>query len=261
MDSSFLRLCVFFIALVAFTALGSGFGYRNIPLAERWRDWMTNLGLGAVNAAIVRLLAPFLLISMQGLLPAGSWFAGTDTFVRTVLAIVFLDFCIYWQHRLFHQFHWLWVWHRVHHMDTEFDTTLALRFHTMEAVLSLVIRLIVCVLVGIDMVTLALFEFILNTSAMFNHSNFSLPVAIENPLRWLLVTPDMHRVHHSVELTETNSNYGFCLSIWDRLFGSYVAETKQPAQSMLIGLESPALRNQNSFWRLFISPLRFFKLR
>ncbi|ORT49747.1 sterol desaturase [Vibrio sp. qd031] len=176
--------------------------------------------------------------------------------IKFVLSIVLLDLVIYWQHRVFHTYSWLWSLHKVHHADTEFDTSTALRFHPIEIVLSMVIKMAVVCLLGIDPIAVIVFETLLNSSAMFNHANLYLKHTLDRTLRWVIVTPDMHRVHHSVFREECNANYGFFLSIWDKLFGSYVAQPKQGHNDMVIGLNQFRDPKEMAVHRMMSQPFR-----
>lgn len=147
-----------------------------------------------------------------------------------------LDLLIWAQHRVFHRVPWLWRIHRMHHADPDFDATTALRFHPIEILLSMAIKVVAVLLLGPSAIAVVLFEVILNTCAMFNHANLRLPSLLDTPLRLVLVTPDMHRVHHSTLPGEHHSNFGFSLSIWDRWFGSYVAQPLDGHLHMQIGL-------------------------
>lgn len=213
---------------------------RQLSRALRWGN---HLALTVLNGLLVRWLFPAAAVGMAswaqqqqlGLLnqlEVSGW-------LSVPLAVVLLDLAIYWQHRLFHRIPLFWRFHRVHHTDTEYDLTTALRFHPLEIVLSMLVKWGVIILLGPALLAVLLFEIILNGMAMFNHANASLPGWLEKPLRRLLVTPDMHRVHHSVACAEMHSNFGFNLSVWDRLFGSYRGQPQQPQQTMLIGLASP----------------------
>ncbi|MDQ6986571.1 MAG: sterol desaturase family protein, partial [Mariprofundaceae bacterium] len=153
-----------------------------------------------------------------------------------VVSVLLLDLLIYAQHVLFHAVPVLWRLHKVHHADQEIDVSTGLRFHPIEILLSMLIKMAAVALIGAPVAAVFLFEIILNGMAMFNHSNVRLPLKLDIWLRRLLVTPDMHRVHHSVHQRETNSNYGFNLSIWDRLFGTYVAQPRDGHDDMRIGL-------------------------
>jgi sterol desaturase/sphingolipid hydroxylase (fatty acid hydroxylase superfamily) len=151
--------------------------------------------------------------------------------------VVALDFAIYLQHVMFHAVPALWRLHRVHHADPDFDVTTGARFHPIEIVLSMLIKLAVIAVLGAPAAAVLVFEVLLNATAMFNHANLKLPEAVDRVLRRLLVTPDMHRVHHSMEVAEANSNFGFNLPWWDRLFGTYRAQARLPQERMAIGVE------------------------
>ena len=152
-------------------------------------------------------------------------------------AVVVLDLAIYLQHVLFHAVPALWRLHRMHHADLEFDVTTGLRFHPIEIVLSMLIKFAVVVAIGAPALSVLVFEVLLNATSMFNHTNMRIPTRIDRVLRWLVVTPDMHRVHHSILARETNSNFGFNLPWWDRLFGTYRAQPAAGHEEMTIGIE------------------------
>jgi sterol desaturase/sphingolipid hydroxylase (fatty acid hydroxylase superfamily) len=171
-----------------------------------------------------------------------------------LLAVAFLDFAVYAQHVLFHHVPWLWRLHRMHHADLEFDVTTALRFHPLEIMLSMLIKMAVVSLLGASAIAVVIFEVLLNATAMFNHANLRLSDPVDRSLRLAIVTPDMHRVHHSVRREETNSNYGFNLSIWDRLFGTYRAQPQDGHDAMTIGIEQ--FRSPRDLWidRMLLQP-------
>lgn len=208
----------------------------------RGKRWPANLGIVVIDTLVARLLIP--------LPPAAAalWAAenGVGLFNMTALptlpvialCVVFLDFAIYVQHVVFHKVPVLWRLHRMHHADTEIDVTTGIRFHPVEIILSLLIKIALVVALGIPAVAVILFEVVLNASAMFNHANVKLPPGLDRLLRMLVVTPDMHRVHHSWYPAETDSNYGFCLSIWDRLIGTYTPQPRDGHDAMTIGLKS-----------------------
>lgn len=212
----------------------------------RLRRWPNNLALAVLNVAIVRVLFPAagvglaVLAEAQGagllrLLDLPFWLA-------VLAGVAALDLAIYLQHLLFHAVPTLWRLHRVHHADPDFDVTTALRFHPIEIVLSMLIKAAAIFAFGPPVLAVLLFEIVLNGAALFNHGNVRLPGPLERAVRWLVVTPDMHRVHHSKDMRETNSNYGFNLSIWDRLFGTYRAQPRLGHAGMQIGvsgLEDP----------------------
>ena len=171
-------------------------------------------------------------------------------------AIVLLDLAIYWQHRIFHVVPLFWRLHRVHHADEELDVTTGVRFHPIEIVLSALIKIAVVALLGAGAVAVMLFEILLNATSMFNHANIRLPLALDRVLRLVIVTPDMHRVHHSVHMEETNSNYGFNLTWWDRLFGSYIADPRDGHNAMLLGLHEFRADSARRLGKLLSLPWR-----
>jgi sterol desaturase/sphingolipid hydroxylase (fatty acid hydroxylase superfamily) len=176
--------------------------------------------------------------------------------VAVVASILILDLAIYLQHVMFHAVPGLWRLHRMHHADLDFDATTGLRFHPVEIVLSMAIKLTVVGAIGAPPVAVLAFEVILNATALFNHGNIRLPPAVDRVVRLVLVTPDMHRVHHSSDPRETNSNYGFSVPWWDRLLGTYVAQPAKGHENMEIGIEQ--FRTERDLWldRMLVQPLR-----
>lgn len=207
------------------------------PLRQ-WRSrWRHNVSLLLIDSLLVRLFQPLLLAGVAAL-PAAA-FAPLPMFpspLALLLSLLLLDLLIYWQHRLFHSIPWLWRLHRVHHSDPELDTTSAVRFHPLEILLSLVIKAVAIWLFGISAAAVLIFDILLNGLAMFNHTNVNLPPRIEQPLRRVIVTPAMHRIHHSRTHQEANRNFGFCLSLWDRCFKSYLADSRHGDKQLNIGL-------------------------
>jgi sterol desaturase/sphingolipid hydroxylase (fatty acid hydroxylase superfamily) len=223
------------------------------------RRWPGNLGLGVLGALLVRASLPVAAIGAAawaeqrglGLL---NWLA-TPTWLAVPVAVVVLDLLVYWQHRITHAVPLLWRLHRVHHADPELDATSALRFHPFEILLSMVLKMAAVVALGAPPVAVLVFEVLLNATAMFNHAAIRLPAPLERALRRLLVTPDMHRIHHSERQDETDSCYGFCLSLWDRIFGSYRA-APAAGEAIRIGVSgwrAPALQRLD---RLLLLPFR-----
>lgn len=199
-----------------------------------------NLMLGAFSMLLMRLSfgASSILLAQEAQLQGLGLFNYYPFFSvgQFCLSIILLDLAIYWQHRLFHLWPGLWRLHEVHHSDLDFDVTTALRFHPLEIVLSMIYKLALIVVLGISPLAMLVFEIGLNASALFNHSNIRLPPALERVVRLILVTPDMHRIHHSILPAEQATNFGFCLSCWDRLFGTYQASAQNNQATMLIGV-------------------------
>ncbi len=208
---------------------------------SKFSRWCNNILLVVSNTLALRVLFPTAAIGMAILAGEKSWglfnSLALPSWLEIFAAIVLLDLIIYWQHRLFHRIPWLWQLHQVHHADLDYDVTTAVRFHPIEIVISMAIKMASVAILGVPLLAVILFEIILNACAMFNHGNVALPGKLDNLLRKLIVTPDMHRVHHSTDFKESNSNYGFCLSIWDRLFQSYLPNTQLGQLQMHIGLD------------------------
>jgi sterol desaturase/sphingolipid hydroxylase (fatty acid hydroxylase superfamily) len=227
---------------------------RRLPRLARWPS---NLGLIAVDQVAVRLLAPVVPVVF-----AAGWEGGLlsavalPAWAEAVVAVVLLDLAIYAQHVLFHRVPWLWRLHRVHHADPDLDVTSALRFHPVEILLSVGIKVGVIALTGASPVAVVAFELILNGMAMFNHANLALPRPLDAVLRTLVVTPDVHRTHHSVRSDEKHTNFGFNLVIWDRLFGTYLADARGGQLGMVVG-DQPELRPEDvSLGGMLLAPLR-----
>ncbi len=214
------------------------------PRRQRTMDvllrWPGNFGAAMLGTTLVRLLLP---ASAVGVAIAAADsdiglfnMAGLPLLPAALLSVIALDGIIYWQHRLFHTVPALWRVHRMHHTDLEIDASTGLRFHPFELLLSMLVKLAAILLLGAPAAGVLAFEVLLSSSALFNHANLRLPAAVDRVLRTLIVTPDMHRVHHSVRPAETNSNFGFFLSTWDRWFGSYRAQPVDGHTGMQIGL-------------------------
>lgn len=230
---------------------------RDIPRLVRWTN---NLALVVLDTAILRLTFPIVAVGLAVMAEERSWGILNNIDVPAWLAItlsmLLLDLAIYLQHVMFHAVPGLWRLHRMHHADLDFDTTTGLRFHPVEILLSMGIKLAVVAALGPPAVAVLMFEVVLNAAALFNHANLSLPRRVDRVLRWFLVTPDMHRVHHSVDPREANSNFGFSLPWWDRLLGTYVAQPAKGHEGMDIGLER--FRTTRDLWldRMLLQPLR-----
>ncbi len=225
--------------------------------------WTINLGLAGLNAGVMRIsigAAAWLAanwaaehqIGFFNLVPAPDW-------LSVALSLLLLDLAIYAQHIAAHRWRWFWRLHQVHHSDIDFDATTAVRFHPLEILLSMLYKVVLVLLLGADPLTVIAFEIILNGCALFNHGNVSLPPQAEQGLRYLLVTPDMHRIHHSTRQLEMDSNYGFSLSWWDRLFKTYCPEPKMPHAEMTIGLKGFREARELGFIQLLVMP--FLPLR
>jgi len=230
---------------------------QEIPRVIRWTN---NLALVVVDTVILRLSVPILAVGLALIAEERGWglFNALEAplWLAVLLSILLLDLAIYLQHVLFHAVPALWRLHRMHHADLEFDVTTGLRFHPVEILLLMAIKLAVVATLGAPAVAVLIFEVLLNATAMFNHANVRLPRGVDRVLRWIVVTPDMHRVHHSVIPVETNSNFGFNLPWWDRLLGTYRAQQKAGHEGMTIGIEQ--FRTPRDLWldQMLIQPLR-----
>jgi sterol desaturase/sphingolipid hydroxylase (fatty acid hydroxylase superfamily) len=238
------------LRLTAFAGIFAVMALLELLIPKRKLDhskahrWFTNLAIGGLDSALVRLMALFVI--PLAAVAAALWaeregwgmFNGTawPAWLEMLVAIVLLDLAIYAQHVASHKIPILWRLHKMHHADVDFDVTTAIRFHPIEIGLSMLWKMLVVVALGADAVAVVLFEVILNGCAMFNHGNVDLPRWLDRSLRTFLVTPDMHRVHHSVYRSEHDTNYGFNLSVWDRLFGTYTAQPRDGHAGMTIGL-------------------------
>ncbi|CAM2915469.1 sterol desaturase family protein [Moritella viscosa] len=238
-----LRLTAF-IGLFILLSIWEHYQPRRPLTVSKIQRWGNNIAIVMLNNLVLKLLMPFLAIDAAMLAERQLWgltyFTNLNgsigTFIIIIFAIILLDAAIYFQHRLFHRVPALWRLHRMHHSDLDIDVTTAIRFHPIEIILSMLIKIAVIITLGVPVIAVVLFELLLNLTAMFNHSNIRLPAKIDRYMRNILVTPDMHRVHHSVNGHETNHNFGFCLPWWDHLFDSYQAQPKLGHQQMQIGL-------------------------
>jgi sterol desaturase/sphingolipid hydroxylase (fatty acid hydroxylase superfamily) len=212
---------------------------RGLTVSKMVR-WINNLGLVALNAVILRLLFPAATLGTAAFAADQGWgllnYFQTPVWLAVPAAVIAMDFVIWLQHVMVHAIPLLWRLHRVHHADPDYDITTGARFHPFEIILSMLIKSATILLLGPAVVAVIIFEALLNATAMFNHGNVRLPKGIDRVLRWFVVTPDMHRVHHSVEDDETNSNFGFNLSWWDRMFGTYRQQPRGGHEGMTIGI-------------------------
>jgi sterol desaturase/sphingolipid hydroxylase (fatty acid hydroxylase superfamily) len=211
---------------------------RSVPRARRWPS---NIGVSILDTALTRILSSTGAVGFALIAEARGWglfnHLTWPAWLEVTLAFVVMDLAIYLQHRVFHYVPVLWRLHRMHHADLDVDVTTGARFHPIEIVLSLGIKFVVIVILGTPSFSVLLFEIFLNATSMFNHSNIRIPPVLEPLLRWLIVTPDMHRVHHSILRRETDSNFGFNLPWWDRLFRTYRPQPEAGHEAMTLGIE------------------------
>lgn len=233
-----IRFACFFGTLLAM-AVWEFLAPRRPLTQSRPLRWFSNLGLALLNNIAWRLLIPAGAVGLAMAVQVHGWglfnLVESPTWFEVAASVVLFDSAIYGQHWAFHRIPWLWRLHLVHHVDLDFDATTGIRFHTVETLLSFVWKAAIIALLGAPALAVMIFEILLNGTALFNHSNARLPLWLDRVLRLILVTPDMHRVHHSIENHETNSNYGFCLSWWDFLFRTYDAQPDAGHDGMVIG--------------------------
>lgn len=258
-DEMTIRLS-FFGGAFLLVALWELLAPRRRLVDRKARRWATNFSLVAINSVAARFLLPLLPVSMAVLMQQKGWgllnLLLLPDWLKLAAALVFLDLVIYLQHVIFHHQPLLWRLHRVHHTDLDIDVTTGNRFHPLEIIISMLIKLAAVALIGASAQAVIIFEIILNACAQFNHGNIKMPLAVDRQLRLLLITPDMHRVHHSVIVRETNSNFGFSIPLWDRLFGTYRPQPRDGHLGMAIGLKEFREPAELSLVRLLIQPFR-----
>jgi len=262
MSEGAIRLSIFFGVLVVLGSVELFLPRREFG-RYKLRRWMTNLAMVGVDGITLRLLFPILAVGVAeyfytkgyGLFGLLDW----PLWLELVFSIILLDLAIYIQHVATHKIPVLWLLHQVHHADTEVDVTTGTRFHPFEIVLSMLYKFVIIALIGSSALAVFLFEILLNVFAMFSHANIKLSADVDNRLRTVIVTPDMHRIHHSTLISETDSNYGFNLSIWDRLFGTYIEDPKAGHAAMQIGLTPYQSRQPSRLIWCLLLPFRQVK--
>ncbi len=229
-----------FVGVLGVMAIWEALEPRRVRRQSRGLRWSGNLGVVVVSAVLLRLVLPVTAVGLAIQVGANGFgllnWLSAPLWLGVVLSVVVLDLVIYWQHVVFHRVPMLWRLHRMHHADLDFDATTGIRFHPVEILLSMVVKLAVVAALGAPALGVIAFEILLNASAMFNHSNARLPLGLDGALRLVMVTPDMHRVHHSVVPEETHANFGFFLPWWDRLFQTYRDQPAAGHEGMTIGL-------------------------
>lgn len=230
----------FFLGTFAAVALWEVLAPKRALLVSKAYRWASNIGLVVLNTVIIRLLFPLAAVGLAAFCAENGWglinHFQVPSWLAIPLAVIAMDFVIWLQHVMVHAVPALWRLHRVHHADLDYDVTTGARFHPIEIILSMLIKFATIVVLGPPVVAVVIFEVLLNAMSMFNHGNIRLPQALDRILRWVVVTPDMHRVHHSIEDDETNSNFGFNLTWWDRLFGTYREQPRGGHTGMTIGI-------------------------
>lgn len=250
----------FFGVLLLALALAEWRWPRHRANPRRARRWSTNLGFGLAGALCLRVLLPWLAIdaalwAQQNQIGLLHWL-NAPGWAAIALSILALDLMIYAQHRLMHRWHWLWRMHRLHHSDLALDVSSGVRFHPFEIMFSMGLKIAAVLVLCAPAVAVLAFEILLNGFAMFTHTNLAIPEAADRRLRWTLITPDMHRIHHSVAPGEQNSNFGFHVSWWDRLFRSYRDSPSQPQAELTLGLAQFRAHRQQRFDQLLLQPFK-----
>jgi sterol desaturase/sphingolipid hydroxylase (fatty acid hydroxylase superfamily) len=249
----------FLFAILAIMAAWEMAAPRRRQEIPRLLRWSNNLGVVLIDTILVRLTFPLLAVGMALLADERGWglmnIFAVPSWAAFPASLLLLDLAIYMQHVMFHAVPALWRLHRMHHADLEFDVTTGLRFHPIEILLSMGLKLAIVVALGPPAVAVLVFEVLLNGTSLFNHSNIRIPLRLDRILRLIVVTPDMHRVHHSIHPQETNSNFGFNLPWWDRLLGTYRAQPREGHGGMTIGIEQ--FRTSRDLWidRMLVQPL------
>ena len=247
-----------FFGIFIVVALWEVVGPRRKLSVSKGLRWINNLGIVFFNTLLLRFLAPLMAVGLAIMAEEENWGLlnniAINSYVKMFLAVLILDLIIYLQHVMFHTFPLLWRLHRMHHTDLDFDVTTGSRFHPIEIILSMIIKMLIVAALGAPPVAVVIFEVLLNATAMFNHGNIRIHINADRILRLLVVTPDMHRVHHSVKPDETNSNYGFNFPWWDRLLGTYKAQPEDNHLKMTIGLNQFRESRYLRFHWLLIQP-------
>ena len=249
---------LFFIGVLTVMASWEILAPRRVLSTPKGLRWYSNLGLVFIDTLALRVLLPMQAVGMAEIAQHREWgllnYFSFPSGIEIVIGVVALDFIIYLQHAIFHFLPLFWGLHRVHHTDLDFDVTTGVRFHPIEILLSMGIKMAAVVVLGPAPITVIIFEIVLNGTSMFNHGNFRLPISIDRVLRLFIVTPEMHRVHHSVLIKEYNSNFGFNLPWWDRILGTYRAQPEKGHEGMTIGLAQFRSPKELALSRLLILP-------
>jgi sterol desaturase/sphingolipid hydroxylase (fatty acid hydroxylase superfamily) len=254
-----IRLSIFLGVLVLMLVLES-LVPRHPTVDSKLRRFAINFSLTGFNVLLVRWLLGGAAVGMAHFAGQQGWgllnYLDWSVVMEMTVGIVFLDLMIYLQHVVLHMIPFFWRFHKVHHSDLDLDVSSGFRFHPLEILGSMIYKLGLVAALGPSVMTVVVFEAILSGMAQFTHSNIKLPLGLDRTLRWLFVTPDMHRIHHSVEVNETNSNYGFNVSLWDRLLGTYITDGLKPQPEIVIGIPEYRTPQQVSLARLVVMPFQ-----
>ena len=251
-----IRLSIFLGVLILMGALEALFPARD-RVQKRSSRWVTNLGLVIIDTLAIRILFPVIAVGAAIWAQSNGWgllnLVLLPSWLAVALAVIILDMMIYWQHVAFHKIPVLWRLHKVHHADRDLDASSGLRFHPVEIAVSMLYKMGIVILLGAPVIAVIIFEILLNACALFNHANVRLPNWLERPLRQVMVTPKLHRIHHSVIERETNTNYGFSVIWWDKIFRSY---TDTPDGELTLGLNGYQTDAPSSLWWSLIAPFK-----
>jgi len=259
-NESILRLSAFFFFLLFIFIIESIFPIYRRSI-KTYKRWLINFTFVFLNTLALRFLFPVLAASFAGICSQYNIgflnYFNIPIWIALILAFLLLDLGIWLQHLLFHHISFLWRFHKIHHSDEEVDFTTGVRFHPLEIIISMIYKFILLAVIGPPVALVIIFEIVLNASSIFNHGNIKISKSFDIALRKLIVTPNMHRIHHSAEEKETNSNYGFNLSVWDKLFGTYNKRSKK-RDNIIIGLKELNNKNKSLFFLIF-SPFKISK--
>jgi sterol desaturase/sphingolipid hydroxylase (fatty acid hydroxylase superfamily) len=254
----------FFFGVFILIALWELYAPRRKPAAGKPVRWLNNLVLVALNSFILRLIFPAAAIGVALFASQQGWgifnYYSLPIALSIILSVIVMDLVIYLQHIMVHAIPVLWRLHQVHHADPDYDVTTGARFHPVEIIISMLIKFTAILILGAPVVAVVIFEVTLNAMAMFNHGNIRLPKLLDSLLRLIVVTPDMHRIHHSIEVDEANSNFGFNLSCWDHLFGTYLDQPRSGHEDMIIGTREFSDEKQTT-WLTGMLVMPFIKLK
>jgi len=256
MSEAQIRLSVFLGVLIAMSALEALFPAR-ARVQGRGPRWATNFGLVVIDTLAIRLLFPVIAVGAAVWAGGRGWglfnLVDIPVWAKIGASVVIFDMMIYWQHVAFHKIPLFWRLHKVHHADRDLDASSGLRFHPIEIVVSMIYKMGLVIVLGAPVLAVIIFEIVLNACALFNHANVRLPKGLERPLRLIMVTPALHRIHHSVIESETNSNYGFSVIWWDRIFGSFTAK---PKGELTLGLDEYQTDEPSRLWWSLAAPFK-----
>lgn len=256
MNEGAIRLSVFLGILILMGGLETLFPARD-RVQKRSSRWLTNFGLVVIDTLVIRLLFPVIAVGAALWANTQGWglfnLNSLPEWLAVLFAVILLDMMIYWQHVAFHRIPILWRLHKVHHADRDLDASSGLRFHPVEIVISMIYKMVIVVVLGAPVLAVIIFEILLNACAIFNHANVRIPKWVERPLRLVMVTPALHRIHHSVVERETNTNFGFSVIWWDKIFRSY---TDQPAGKLTLGLSKYQTDAPSGLWWSLIAPFK-----